>query len=507
MKRRRLLLLLGGMAFYGAALAGASQAAQPERFKLELVRLEPVASDAGMTAAQWRYRNVSPQHFFWPLGKTMGYELPFEREFKTAVKKDREKYLSKQPLRGVATLGSQKFGFVLDQKDEKSKGYDRLYFDLNGNGDLTDDRPIDAASTRQLPILVASYTQSHFPRVDLSIDVDGKKLDYSFFLELLTYGSGDVRYVSASLTAAVYRRGEITLDGKKWTVTLLDHNSNGRFDDLTSLHENIRGGEGQLYPNYGDVLLLEGERLTPPRPRAPAAAGESQQYLGKINSLGGKLYELKVTPRGDELTVTPSTVPLGKVASPHAPCSLELIGPQGYLSLNLEKDGAAKVPAGQWRLLSYTLTVENWQPPAAREENKKTDEAKKKGGGKAAASAKPSLWKALQKAFLGPIADVIEPLYGPAATSQLSASGTVVGRPITVEAGKTATLRFGPPYQAAAKLVYVHEGKAKISLAITGADGEVVSNLFVNGRRPPKPKIKITGPDGKTVAEGDFEYG
>ena len=98
-------------------------------------------------------------------------------------------------------------------------------------------------------------------------------------------------------------------------------------------------------------------------------------------------------------------------------------------------------------------------------------------------------------------------LYGPATTSQLSASGTVAGKPITVEAGKTATLRFGPPYKAAAKLAYVHEGKAEISLAITGADGEVVSNLYINGHRPPKPKIKITGPDGKTVAEGDFEYG
>ena len=241
MKHWRLLLLLGGTAFYGAAPGRREPAAEPEHYKLELVRLEPLASDAGMTAAQWRYRNVSPQSFFWPLGKGMGMEPPSRSSRRSSRRTGRSTWRN---IRSAAWRSSarQKFGFVLDQKDEKSKGYDRLYFDLNGNGDLTDDRPIDAASTKQLPVIVASYTQSHFPRVDLSIDVDGKKLDYSFFLELVTYGSGEVRYVSASLTAAVYRRGEITLDGKKWTVALLDHNSNGRFDDLTSLRENIRGG-------------------------------------------------------------------------------------------------------------------------------------------------------------------------------------------------------------------------------------------------------------------------
>ena len=46
------------------------------------------------------------------------------------VKKEPEKYVSEHPLRSVAKLGSKEYGFVLDKKDEKSKGYDRLYFDL-----------------------------------------------------------------------------------------------------------------------------------------------------------------------------------------------------------------------------------------------------------------------------------------------------------------------------------------------------------------------------------------
>ena len=35
----------------------------------------------------------------------------------------------------------------------------------------------------------------------------------------------------------MYRRGEITLDGKKYTIAVLDWNSNGRFDDVLSLPE------------------------------------------------------------------------------------------------------------------------------------------------------------------------------------------------------------------------------------------------------------------------------
>ncbi len=190
------------------------------RFKLDRVRLEQPSSDIGMAAAQRRYRDVSPQSFQWSPGEGMGEE-PYQKEFDAVVKKDRKKYLAKHPLRGVASLGSQKFGFVLDQKDEKSKRYDRLYFDLNGNGDLTDDRPIDAASTRQLPLIIASYSESLFPRVDLVIDVNGKKLNYSFFFELTSYGSGDVRFVTGSLTAATYWRGEIAVEGKKWKVAVL----------------------------------------------------------------------------------------------------------------------------------------------------------------------------------------------------------------------------------------------------------------------------------------------
>jgi len=104
----------------------------------------------------------------------------------------------------------------LDAKDKKSRGYDRLYFDLNANGDLTDDQPIDALTTESPRVVFPSeYSDHQFPRVDLSIPWDGKSLEYSFQFSADTYGSSSYRYASASLRAAVYRVGQITLEGQK----------------------------------------------------------------------------------------------------------------------------------------------------------------------------------------------------------------------------------------------------------------------------------------------------
>ena len=99
-----------------------------------------------------------------------------------------------------------------------------------------------------------------------------------------------------------------------------------------------------------------------------------------------------------------------------------------------------------------------------------------------------------------------EPIYGPADVCTLSARGTGDGKPVRVEAGKTTTLALGPPYKPRVTVV-VANGTANLGLTIVGAEGEVVSNLILNGRRPETPKINITDPDDEVVARGNFEYG
>ena len=148
--------------------------------KLELVRLEPLDASKKDWKELFAYHCIDSQSFS-RLTQKGRPASGSEKDFQKIVKKEPAKYHAEHPLYGVAKLGSKRYGFVLDNKDEKSKGYDRLYFDLNGNGDLTDDKPIDALPSKDRTSSSATFDQSDFPRVDLTIDVDGKKLAYSFF--------------------------------------------------------------------------------------------------------------------------------------------------------------------------------------------------------------------------------------------------------------------------------------------------------------------------------------
>ena len=194
---------LVGAAVASLAILAAAAVVRAETCTLELKRVDqqnPQKSD-------YVFRAANPQRIFVQIGKDgdpIGNQEPVAA-FKRIVKKE-PKYRSEHPFRAVLKLGSQEYAFALDaippankdakpaaektKKEEKPKtgrasapvpiGYNRLYFDLNHNGDLTDDKPIDM-EPQQGPRRVGSFFQ--FPRIDLTIDDAGTKLDYSFCLE------------------------------------------------------------------------------------------------------------------------------------------------------------------------------------------------------------------------------------------------------------------------------------------------------------------------------------
>ena len=251
-----------------------------------------------------------------PIGTSQGGP---RSDFDRIVKKE-PKYACDWPLRGVFQLGSQKYAFALDmvsppptendskdknqskdakgakdakpsepkEKPSKSKpsarkpmAYNRLYFDFNHNGDLTDDKVIETNLWRPY---VMEYSkdgsvkviQSPFdvPRIDVEIDVGGTKMDYSFSLLGYSDSSRDSCNAWISLTSAAYRDGEVTLEGKKHHLALIDFNSNGRFDDETTLSPEP-AGDRQIHQWYGDVLFVDPEQFPPPPARStigPATA-------------------------------------------------------------------------------------------------------------------------------------------------------------------------------------------------------------------------------------------
>ena len=319
--------------------SGTAAAEGPATCTLELKRLGTSKGAAGSEAL---LRLCTPQAFFMDVGghgRSSGQESD---AFRQVVKKEPRSYVAARPFRGVARLGGREYGFVLDASSPAVPGYDRLYFDLNGNGDLTDDRVIAGmiSGTRQV-------NTAAFPRVDLPIEVDGGQQDYAFFFKVLCSSVGG--YASASLTPGVYREGKMLLGGKKCHVVLLDSNSNGRFSDESRVPSMT--GVPQIIP--GDTLLFSGERSG--RTSRGGGALEGRCCVAKEICVDGRFYECQIPPLGDKLTLKPSATALGYVTNPNPGFNAVIYSEAGtVLTINGGKSKIA-LPEGSWRLVSYTM--------------------------------------------------------------------------------------------------------------------------------------------------------
>ncbi len=442
--------------------------ARAETFELETKRL-PASYAALSSSEDAAFQSRTYQLFYTRNGSMVrtGDQAPFAK----VVTKEPE-YASKTPFKGVAKLGTQDFGFAFDvapAKSDKPKAtsrsrylrYTHLYFDSNRNGDLTDDQVVEAdskASPNGSP-----YT--YFPRVDVTVDVDGTPVEYAFYMRIYGTSSG---YGYAFLYGAAYREGEIALNGKKTRVVVVDSNSNARFDDAMS----VATRSGTLYPSTGDAILVD--------PNPNTATNEVQQPIGKLINIGGRFYDMELTPAGDKLTLTSSSVPVGFVSNPNKGANALMHGDQGILLISTNESGKSPLPVGDWKLLSYTIDH--------------TAVADKKDDG--------SLLDTLSEAL-------VQNTSSPRSYISARASRDFT-EAVSIREGETVDLPFGPPYRALVKVSRTSNSSgnrtAYLSLSLVGTGGEHVNNIVVNGSRPSVPEFTITSAEEK-VAQGKFRYG
>ncbi len=583
--------------FVGAVAAAAvvfatAAAARAQTCTLTLKRRETNSAHAYAGPTDYMYWSVQPQHFYVQMNadrkvvspRVYGGDQSQAEAFKRIVKKE-PKYQSEYPFRGVLKLGSQQYAFALDvaarapapkaKKPEakpaaakaatepeagsdalsalgnllelftgeappekpaiplQAVSYNRLYFDFNHNGDLTDDKVVELAadpnrfavrSSREM-----SFLQFEFPRIDVTIDVEGSRLDYSFYLDGYVQTTSTFCMASIRASSAVCREGDITLQGKRHHLVLLDFNSNGRFDDPIKISENIHVAGGGLYPEQGDMLLIDPQTTTAAfdSPYDPTAS-DCRYHVSKMIPIDGRWYDLKISPAGDKLTLTPSTVPLGRVTNGNEAFRALIYGDKGFLKIRGTKGAPIPVPEGQWNLLSYTITCANH--PAAAKVAAKAGAAKtaaKKPARKAAKAKKSSVLGVLAKQLLETITggsdtvDVepsdVEPSFV-AGPSFVAATATEKYKAVTVRKGQTVELPFGPPYTPTVTAPYlrtmtllgppkVQAEEVDLAMELVGAGGEKCTNMLVKGGRPGKPEFTITDPKGKVVQQGSFEYG
>jgi hypothetical protein len=404
-----------------------------------------------------------------------------KEDFRAIVKKEPKEYNAKHPLRAVLALAGNKYALVLDKQSKKSVGYDRLYFDLNGNGDLTDDSPIDVPDAYKTAESVTSdkgwtNTEYPFPRVDLKIHAEGREWDYSFFLisDTTTHDKKEV-FLRARLVPAAYRQGDITLQGRKRQIALVDWNVSGRFDVPVSFASDGKGSE-DFIGQYGTEVLFDKDVVID-KHLALSYMSEHRQFLAKMNALGGRFYNISVTPGGDELTCKPVAAPMGKITIPHIPCNVWLINEQGLLALDLQNDTPVNVPVGKWRLLYCNF----WQ---LDNKGRKTAQA--------GATNKSGAKVATQRSSVTKSPDII----------YMDTSDTRPCDPIIIVANQTTTLKIGPPFTPT--LTVERNGEvAMLGLVVRGIGHEKVDCHVAQS----KQRFRITDPQGKVVEQGSFEYG
>ncbi|MFZ1937291.1 MAG: SHD1 domain-containing protein [Thermoguttaceae bacterium] len=409
---------------------------------MKLVRLDlPKAKRRGRTPAasptnSYFLSQITPQQFVLNLGKN---EDSRDAEFHRVIKHE-PSYSSSTPIRGVARFGSQEFGFAFDSVGGRSPAYNRLYFDLNGNGDLTDDRPIAAITATSVG---PSMSQSQFPRVNITLEVKGQSIDYSFLPSLLCQQTGGDSYATATFYAAAYREGYITQGKRRIRLVLLDHNSNGLYDD-----EAVFRPDGGVVG--GDMLLINPNLRKPP---SSGDLGSDRNFISKTVCIGREFYRMQVSPSGDSLKLTPTKFAMGCVVNSSPAYRAVLFNPDyGVVAIGGSKDEKIALPEGTWKVLSYTII-------------------------------------------------------GGSAKNLLAATFAGKSPETTVKKGETAKLPFGPPLRAVVTAGRGQGNNVSLSLAIVGVSGEHCTNLLVNGTRPPKPQLVIKDKDGKVVHQGNFEYG
>lgn len=382
------------------------------------------------------------------MAPSTGTEKP---DFDAVVTKDRD-YESDAPFRGVLQLGDGFYGFAFDavdaEEDAAIPALNRMYVDLDGDGDMTDEEGLDAISS-QSPN--ASYAICSYDVLDITIEADGVEFDYAVRPYVYAQNQPGFVLAYARFSACAYRDGEIELDGETHRVVLVDYNSNGIFNDKMNLSDSRRITQGdRLYidPDASNVVS-----------RGPIP-GNGMYQVGPLLDLEGTLCDLTISASGTSVGLAPSERGIGYITNDIENFQAVVFGELGVLTVTSE-DGRAALPEGEWNILSYTLDATGW-----------------------------------------------EETEGEPQRTSASASSPTDAKPVTIVADEDAEMTFGAPFRTVVD-VQAASGATTVSLGLTilGSTGERCTSLYVNGARPPAPKFTITNEEGEVVDTGDFEYG
>jgi len=430
----------------GPVAGGITEDLGRQTVPMESVALAPNTVRRADPVTLYLHMMALPQRFVMSPGQG---RAAYEVQFQQIVAKE-PTYESATPFRGVLKLCCGPRAFALDAVGRDVLGYNRLYFDADGDADLAAETPIEASSIE--PVGKTQVT-SYFPPVSVAGEVDGAKIEPVFLLEaqcLLLRSP----VVMVSVQPGSVRQGQIAVGTRKIKLVLVDRNCNGRFDDRVT----VRKAGSRLAVGEGDLLLVDPDFRS--LRAANATTGRDRYYVGRTIGLGRRFYKLDVSPGGERVALAPCELALGYVTNP-SPAYRAVVYSDEHGAVMIGGLGGQKIPLpeGAWRVAENTID---------------------------AAGSLGSSWGAMMSASFSGDAPAFE-----------------------VSKDKTTELVFGPPFRPVVTLSRspMEEGKLFLQLVVEGAGGERCTSFQVNGAKPPGPRFEVLDSAGKVVYQNQFEYG
>jgi hypothetical protein len=243
------------------------------------------------------------------------------------------RYRSDRPQRFHARFGPGDgitVGFAVDERGGPGKGFDLLYADVEGKGDLERAKRLGGKPRSR----GASYEDTEFPSFDIRLPAGDSTRDYPVRARF------SVRKIeppdaSLYLSALTCLEGEVQFGETKQEIVVFDANCNGVFG------EKGRPGEGRAI--QGDRIWI-GARVA-----SLESAYVEATPLGKYTLFEGEYYEIDF-PAADRVEIAKAEVPLGRIKVSNPGFLLELVRQDGVLYVGNPDSDEIGIPVGSYRV-------------------------------------------------------------------------------------------------------------------------------------------------------------
>lgn len=183
-----------------------------------------------------------------------------------------------------------KFYFICDESQGTGKDYDLIYFDMNRDLDLTNDKPLKALDKFPGAYKPESYfiSQTLFEPITITftspqnVDVPVEMMPF-----IVEYQGG---YKATSFIATKAFKGDIAVNGEKYTAVL------GHQYAIAGSYDNPGTSLALLYKDGSDMSSIR---------------WWGSEKLCATHKFGGRFFRFSASPKGDLLTVRPYKGDLG----------------------------------------------------------------------------------------------------------------------------------------------------------------------------------------------------